>query len=433
MIAAALALATLGVSAAFHWRMKRWSHPLTVYFALWAACFATVAINPFGFTPLDAKSGTLLCVALGAVAVGSIVAGGSRPRIGTSQFVSAYSYRALFALAVILGGIVAYGLFAERAAIAAAAGTAFDSLSPSRIRFVTVYGGAAHIGLGAVAFECAPLLAGVGIVIARRSALGWLVTALALLATTLTPARTFTVTTAVIAMVFWLYLRDGDSSSRRRLRHRSVTLLVVTTAVIGSILYFYQSGNETRKNELLTAQVAQTPIPPQLTPLAVYFSAGPQALTRALVVRDNPAEGERYRSVWLLTRVMASVDEHVHVPNTVAGFVRIPLEFNTYTWVGDVWFDFGWLGVLVVGVLLGWLVETVHRRARARTSLTRAWTAAVVVSLFFWTIIEFRFLWLETTLWLGVGALVFSLVERRQHSHRRARRVAHKVTQVDER
>jgi hypothetical protein len=419
MIAAALALATLGVSTAFHWATGRWSHPLALYFALWSACFAIIAINPFGFTPLDAESGTLFCVGLGAVVVGSILARGSRATGGASQMVGAYSYRTLFALAVVLAGVVAYGLFAERAAITAAAGTAFDSLSPSHIRFVTVYGGAGHIGLGAIAFECAPLLAGVGIAIARRSALGWIVTALALLATTLTPARMFTVTTAVIAMVFWLYLRGNDAPSRRKFRHRSVTLLAVTIAGLGSILYFVHSGDETRKNHLITAQVAQNPIPSQLTPLAVYFSAGPQALTRALVVRDNPAEGERYRSVWLLPRLMAIVDEHVHVPNTIPGFVGIPLQFNLYTWVGDVWFDFGWLGVLVVGVLLGWIVEKVHRRARARTSLTRAWTAAVVVSLFFWTIMALRFFWLETTLWIALGALVFPLVERRHHNHRR--------------
>ncbi|MGH2919131.1 MAG: hypothetical protein ACRDLS_11125, partial [Solirubrobacteraceae bacterium] len=69
--------------------------------------------------------------------------------------------------------------------------------------------------------------------------------------------------------------------------------------------------------------------------------------------------------------------------------------------------------VLIVGLAMGYLMNFVDRSARAEGSLAACWIAAVVITMTLSSIVELRFLWLETPLYLLSGLLVFSICERR--------------------
>jgi hypothetical protein len=106
----------------------------------------------------------------------------------------------------------------------------------------------------------------------------------------------------------------------------------------------------------------------------------------------------------------------VDAPDTVAEFVRIPELYNTYTMFGDVYFDFGLPGVIVMFFFFGFAVERMHRRARAKNSLAASWIAAVLIAIMFGGTVTFRLFWLDTALWLVAGTFLMQRLGARRDS-----------------
>jgi len=80
--------------------------------------------------------------------------------------------------------------------------------------------------------------------------------------------------------------------------------------------------------------------------------------------------------------------------------------------MGDVYFDFGWTGVLIAGLLMGVLVVRIHVWALRSATLASAWVASTVVVMFLSGIVAFRFLWLEAWVWPLAGGFLFALAQR---------------------
>jgi oligosaccharide repeat unit polymerase len=398
-----------------------WLHPLPAYFALWSLVALLLVWNPVHLTPITSKAVELILEGLAAVAAGGLVtfywprpstAGPPAVRFAPDapQLRESSSIRLLVVTAVALL-IVLAGTYLVRGSIAATAGQSYSNLTPSQIRQLATTSGASNAGLASLAYLNAPIVAALGIVIARRKALGrlaqplgCLVVALAVGATVLTPDRTFTITTAVISLLFWLYSRPV--AARRQSGRATLAIVLVAVA---SVSYFLYEGGKLQQNSLLTTSIPNASIPSVLVPSFVYITAGPPSLSVAMAEHLNPAYGEPLHSLWLLARVAHLVDKSVRIPNTVASYVPIPFDFNTYTWIGDVFFDFGALGVVVLGFASGLLVCLAYAWATLRRTPAAQFTSAVLAALLFFSIINFRFFWLECPAWLVLGALFLRL------------------------
>jgi hypothetical protein len=388
---------------------------LVIYFLLWAGIFAVNALDPLHLVAIDAKATAVIGVGLGAVFAGGAVAQVAElSTLRTAAGRSPVSVTRLLLLIGALGLIVASGFLSVRSAVEAAAGRPFEDLSPQEIRSLTVEGEARHVGLGNVAFLMAPILAASGLVLARLHRAGLIVLLLGLSASTLLPGRLLALTSVGLILMFYYYSRHLFLGPQpRQLISREVAFAVgAAIAIAAAAFYFSYQGERLGKSNYLVQQVGPTPLPAQVVPLAVYLTASPATLSSAFENLLDPVGDERYRTAWLVKRIQAVANPDTKVPNTVAGFVPIPFPFNTYTWMGDIYFDFGWLGLLIAGVLTGAVVTRVDLWARRAASLSSAWVAATVVVMFLSGIVEFRFLWLEAWLWPIAGGLLFAFVQR---------------------
>jgi len=408
--AGALAGGCAVTAVAFQRRTASWAHPIVLYYLLWTIVLATDVANPLDMTPLSSHAVGLIATGLGAVALGSLLtlpaaAPASKPE--TAERVD--TVRLLVTVAG-LGAVVAFGVLTVVGGLESAAGRPFGTLTAPELRYLSVETGARHLGLGNVAFQITPVLAGLGLVLARVNAAGWLVTAAAVGVTALLPGRLFTLTTLALLVLFAYYQHHGRPTKRAIPRTAVRIAIVIAIAGIG-VGYFIYQGERLGKQAYLTSRVPDSVVPTALVPFVVYLTAPPVTFAAALDNSLLPVD-DRYRSVWLVPRLAALADPNVKVPETVAGFVSIPFPFNTYTWVADVYWDFGLLGVVVMGFAMGLLVVRVHEWARTRPSLATSWVAACVATFFLSSIVMFRFLWLEAVVLPLVGGVALRLISR---------------------
>jgi hypothetical protein len=409
----ALVLAILGtlLTVASAAVLRRWCHPVVLYFVLWTAIFLSLVLNPLHLRALTARGAVLLAVGLGAVFVGCL--GGQRlaRRLHYNEDADPHhAHSSVFRLTVML--LIAtilfiYGVLKFRSAISAASGggLGFSSLEPQQVLYLSQYG-SANAGVSSIFVELAPVVASGGVILGRRMVFGYAFTILALVLVTSNPARTLTYYTAIAAVVTWLYTSSG---TWRRYSVRRMTIFVLA-GVLGTsafLLYFQHQEVALKKTQTI-ASLSAPPLPSPLVPATLYFSGGPIALSQTLESHRDPASGQSLRTIWIVPRVLQLVDPGVTVPNTVAQFVQTPYSFNTYTWVGDVYFDLGIPGVIGGGILLGAVSVVLDALARKRRSCLWGWLGAVWVAVLFSSVFTFEVFWLGTVTWIIAGLIMFS-------------------------
>lgn len=388
---------------------RSWLHPLPAYFALWSLIALLLVLNPVHLVPVTHAVVVLILEGLGALFIGGWLAGLETLQPDQAHSLAGISSRRVVPVTAIALLVLIAGTYLVRGSIAAVAGQPYSNLTPTQIRALTVNSGASNAGLASIAYLTAPIVAALGILITKRTALGWLVVAAAIGVTGLTPDRTFTVTTAVIAFMFWLYSRTDQPARPRRVR----MLVVAALFAIACVAYFLYEGGQLKQNSLITTQVPNAAIPAVLVPSVVYITAGPPSLSAALSEHLDPAFGAPWHSLWLLPRVAHLVDTSVVVPSTHASFVPIPFDFNTYTWIGDLYFDFGTLGVIIAGLVTGFVVSRVYRWAASHGTYEARFAAAVLATLLVFSVINYRFFWLECGVWLLGGTAALRLASPR--------------------
>ena len=156
-------------------------------------------------------------------------------------------------------------------------------------------------------------------------------------------------------------------------------------------------------------RIANAEVPSSLVSPITYVTGSPVALSVAMAEQFNPTFGEHGRTVWLLPRILSLVDSSVKAPGTATQFVLTPLLFNTYTASGDLWFDFGWPGVVLGNLLLGVVTVILERRARWRSSSTWVFYASAWAVILFASIIAFEVFWLQTVVWAVAGFVMFEV------------------------
>ena len=416
LVTAALCLLFLvGALAA---RARRgWFHPATLCLSAWSAATGLLALLPLGVARLNGTAALVLLLGVFSLATGALIGADLRP---PSAMRGSPGRRPTLAtvipVAAVVSLVLVLGLLRFRAQVTAATGAgSFGELSATQVRFATVYGEAAKGGIGSLMMSVAPVLAALGIMATALTRWSWLLVGVALYATAQNPGRTFTLTVVATAAAFFAYLWPQRQvklpwhgrPSRRRL------VVMAALVIVGSGAYFQTVGNSLGKSDLAIPEGASPALPRSVVPAAVYAVGGMSALAVSTSTGTDPTVGEHGRSVYLLPRLAHVLDPETHAPDTVAKFVDIPVPFNVYTGFGDLYFDFGYTGVIGIGLLIGLLLGLVHARARAPgASPAWAFCSALGISLMVSMLISFRVLYLDSVVQLAVGALGFWLIDR---------------------
>jgi hypothetical protein len=405
----AIALAILGafLTVASAAVLRRWLHPVVMYFALWTVILLSLVPNLLHLRPLTARGAGLLALGLGAVFLGCLGGQELARRLRSNEDhnpthpdSSTVRLTVFLLIATIL---FVYGVFIFRNSISAAAGggSGFSSLEPQQVLYLSEHGNA-NSSLSGIFVSLAPVIACGGVILGRRIVWGYAFTILALVLITTDPARTLTYITAVAALITWLY-----TSRRGRRRYSVWRVTIAALAAIGGLLYFHHQEVVLNKTQHI-ATLDASPLPSSLVPTTLFFTGAPVALSQALDSHRDPAAGPSLRTIWIVPRVAQLVDSRVQVPNTVAQFVQIPYSYNVYTWVGDAYYDFGVAGIIGEGILLG--AVSVVLDALARKRRTALWTSlgAVWVGVLFSSIFTFQVFWLGTATWILASLVIFS-------------------------
>src|SRR5437588_9763673 len=272
-------------------------HPLVAYYAIWSVVSAVDAANLLGLPPVAGKA--ILILALGQVAVllGAVLVTALVPRPASRspanpdaysreprarQLATSPSPTRLWIAVAVLGVTVLIAVITFRTSIEGAAGLPLTALSLEEIRALTISGPAAHTGIASLGLTLAALLAACGVVIAeRKRAIGGAIAIAAIVATTVSPQRTNTLT--ALGVVFALLLYRRAQRPRRRRRQSSYPLIVgVIGVVVVGVVFFNTVGNRLNKNSLFTNAVHSTTVPESLVPLTVYWPASTSALSTTL-------------------------------------------------------------------------------------------------------------------------------------------------------
>ena len=413
MFSAALLCLTVFLALVVQRRDK--GSPLMWGLVLWCLLFATQLINPMGLRGVGWEASLVLGVGLLSLSAPTLMRRRGFPITWNSGESRPVLLRLILACAVtaLLAGI---GVYEFRAGVSGAVGADISQLTPSQIRAAQT-GAARGGGLLALLAGLNPLLACLGIYgYLRFSRMFGLVTIAALGASLQTPARLSTVMLVVQATIFYYYCRRsiplrGNQDLSKPGIGRIKLLMLGGAASIASITFFNLLGSQLGKVDTAAAYFPQYSWPSwTLSPL-LYLTGGYPALSQAITSGTDPFEHPN--SVFLLARIWASVDPLYHAPDTLAGYVPIPVPFNVYTGFGQVWYDFGFIGTIILSALLGILAVSSHRRAMAG-QLQYAWTSSLVASLLLAMPQTYRLFFLDVDLALACGFLFFAWLPRTQ-------------------
>lgn len=415
-VTAALLILVVALSMAILATARDRRSPLTWSLWLWVAVAALIATRAL---PLVYVNGTAaLVISVGLIALTTPMLARRRPRNPVTQGHRGVSGARFLLLSVVVLAMVLYGAWAFRSGIAAAVGTDFDALDLRQVRLAQNGVGRGG-GIGTLLAAANPVLACLGVYGAYRFNRAFIAfIGVALVAAFQNPARTSSLSLVVITVVFWIYARNALSRSDKPVKTR--TLPVRRLAIVGVLIVvaFLVIGDLLQKSSL--AGVFTTWLPGWAIDPVLYYTGGASALSVASETGVAPiAFGS---SIFVVLRALSVIAPAVESPDTIGQFVAIPVPFNVYTGFGQVYFDFGILGVIILSLLLGWLSIGAHRAAE-RGALEWAWVSGVTASLLLSLPQGFRLFNLDVTFQLVVGFLVFGLIRRSRLTagHRRRR------------
>lgn len=393
----------VGAALWISWKQQRWS-PVFIATIMWAAILSAAVINPLSLYPLTAESSRIISIGILATAIGTVVFPVG-PAPGAPTKTASPDHARLLTVAVLLSfaSVLAYVRF--RAQISAAAGGSFSDLSDSAIRSAQT-GAAKGGGIGSILVALYPILACVGAYGALRiSRLYWFFPLLALSLSMQSPARLSTLSLVLQTGVFSAYVWLAQRALTHRIRIRILAGLVVTVAAC--MVIFNYVGSRLGKSQLLAQHVPETYIPDWALSLWVYFTGGPFAFSRA-IENGNPFDTPG-SSAYVPMRI-AGLLVDIPKPSSLASFERLPLPFNVFTGYGQMWLDFGTLGVIFLSATFGASCAMAHRSA-LRGRIPGAWASAVCCSLLFSMPQAFRLFYVDVVFQLVIGYLIFLFIQ----------------------
>ncbi|MEU2348289.1 O-antigen polymerase [Modestobacter sp. NPDC049651] len=403
-------------------------NPVTVTVAIWLAVGLLLAVRPFNLIEPSTRVSLAIVAGLTALCLpplllpgrwpGAAAGAGGTGGPGASRLVVRPWPLALAALLLLAGAL--YGVLAYRSAVSAAlGGVPFDQLDPKLVRWAELYGSVQVSSTSSLALGLAPLLGCLAVLGGLGHRWWWfLLLPVSLLIVTQSPSRTAALSVVVGSVFFYLLLTRVQrgplliTGPRLRRAHLLGLLGGIGALALG---YFSYIGHALDKAEAAPGLFPARWLPSALLEPLLFQVGGVSAFTAAV---EQPLEpggpyGHFGRSMYSLVKAAQELGAPLPGPDPFAGYVDIPVPFNTYTAFGDVYFDLGIVGVVVLFLAMG-LVVHLFTTWPAPGHPVSAWLLSVMAVVLTDTPVNMRFLDVDIVLQALVGWLVIALVLRRR-------------------
>jgi oligosaccharide repeat unit polymerase len=397
--------ASLLVLAVLSARRSGPAHPVSLTLGIW---IVALVINGTDILRLREVSDLALLVILAGLV--SLFAGSL---LSTSRKdISAVSPRirrsAYFLTLSLLCSLYIVGILHYRSAVEQAAGTSWGNIDKTLVRYYETNFLSGSIGYRGTLISLGPLVVCVALYGARLGIrYGLLAIPIVVAGQLHSQSRTGLFTILLVPLLFSIYtsvVNPNKLDRPRMVTLRSAALLVVVGG--SSLLVFSLTTDSLGKSTTDSPYYRDALISEPFRSPALYVAGGTAALSEALDERINPTDGSSGKSVFVIYRAARSVGILENNPTTIASFVQIPGPFNVYTGFGDIWFDFGWAGVLLLPFCFGALVHLFWRHASMANPGyavgAAALTAALVTSP-----ISMRVLNIDTVIHVIAGGVAF--------------------------
>ncbi|MGY1735326.1 oligosaccharide repeat unit polymerase [Geodermatophilus sp. SYSU D00684] len=422
-MSAALVLVAATLLFLLCWR--RWGvlHPLAVTLALWLVIGLLLVIRPVDLVQPSPRVAVALVLGLSAMCAVPLLldrvrapaddAAPAAPPVRVTVRVG----RLAVATAVVLA-LVLWGAWQYRQAISGVLGVPFGELDTKLVRWAELYGDLTISAPVGIAQALAPLLGAFGVIGGLCHRWWWFLLVPVAIATTMqSPSRTATLTVAVTSLFFLVLLPRAAGlvrRARRRLVPAGVRVAALVTLVGGAgLAYFGFVGRQLDKSTLPAGLSVADWVPDWLVQPLLYQVGGVSAFTVAVEQSTGDAGpyGEWGRSVYGLVKLIQLLGIHVPTPQPFADYVDMPIPFNTYTAIGDAYFDFGLAGVVIVFLATGLVVHLLGSWPRPGHPAS-IWAMSVMAAVLTATPIHMRLLDIDVLVPAVVGFLLVTWVLR---------------------
>jgi hypothetical protein len=391
------------------WRTG-WTAPATVFVAYFLALILAGDLLPIGLFPVGLQARWTILVGLAGFAAPALIAGSkTTSRAGNMDVADPEAGR-------VRGPGPPARMYAWTASLVLLTFVGFTQtphVGIGNLNFIDVRQAAVDQdtsqqgpGLLPLLVALAPLVAGLGVIGAiRYRRYSWLLLVVFALAVTLpTPAKTYTLAVVFISIVFYVLCRQPRQ--RSRVRHRIPMFALGAVSLMAAVVYFVALDTALNKDISLDQGLSHSWVPSALLGPTVYELGGFSALSVAQAANIDPRVDSYGRSVYAIPWALRFVDSSFHKPQTIAYDITIPVPINVYTGFGDLWFDFGWVGLFFISGVLGIAVTLAHRRWRP-TAYHWGMVLAILIQVLATMTLAFRLFYLETILQLAVGYVAF--------------------------
>lgn len=399
--------------------------PVTITVLLWLVIGLLFVARPFHVFEPSMRVSVAVVAGLTALCLPPLLLPWPRPRVPSHQpegpQVRARVWALALATAVVLAAAL-YGVLAYRAAVSAAlGGVPFSQLDPNLVRWAELYGNAKLSSSAALALGLTPLLGAVAVIGGLTHRWWWyLLLPVTLLIVTESPSRTATLSVVVSSVFFFLLLAKAQVGAsrrpRRRLRPAGLLALVAATAA-GALGYFSYIGHALGKSGVAPGLFPARWVPSALVEPLMFQLGGLSAFTAELAhpILPGGPYGHFGRSMYSMVKLADILGFHVPQPDPFAGYVNIPVPFNTYSAFGDIYSDLGLAGIVALFLLMGLVVHVFSRWPWPGHPVS-AWVLSTMAVVLTSTPVNMRFLDVDIVAQTLVGALMLALVLRRQPS-----------------
>ncbi|GAB3018245.1 hypothetical protein GCM10011376_00930 [Nocardioides flavus (ex Wang et al. 2016)] len=374
---------------------------------LWVGATAILLVDPLGLAEVSWSAATVAIVGVVAMFAATFMPRGQT--LPTGLLHNAWPKVPLAGLLILVSVLVAadlIGILAFRSQIAAATGSSFGQLTMEEVRRAQT-SDARGGGIAALLIAANPILACVGIYAAKTGyRWAWLLPVFAVMIALQSPGRLLSVGLVVQAIAFLAYSSVGSfiaRTSRKRL-----IFLSLLTLTAGTLIFNYVGG-QLGKNSTASMYFPDYSWPQWTLSPVLYFTGGLPALSVSMDNGISPQE--QGGSIFAIVRFAQALGFVATSPNTVGDFVPIPIPFNVFTGFGQIWFDFGIVGVAALSLLLGHVAVTSHRRAM-RGAPEWAWVSSSSMVLVLTLPLTYRLFFLDVAVQLIVGFAVFLSLAR---------------------
>lgn len=400
-------------------------NPVSVTVMLWLAIGLLLAAHPFQLVEPSIRVAVAVVAGLTALCLPPLLLPGLRrrgtdvrpkgpPRAGRLEV----RVWALGLAAVLVLSAAVYGVLAYRSAISAAlGGTPFSQLDPTLVRWAELYGNVKISSAANIALGLAPLLGAIAVIGGLCHRWWWyLLLPVALLIVTQSPSRTATLGVVVASVFFFLLLAKNPEGplKTRGFRLQPGRLLTLLTGVGAlALAYFSYIGNSLGKAGAVPGLFPARWVPSALVEPLEFQLGGLSAFTVELSHPTGPGGpyGHFGRSMYAVVKLAQGLGIPLPGPDPFAGYVNIPVPFNTYSAFGDTYFDLGLVGVVCLFLLMGVVVH-VFSRWPVPGHPVSLWVLSVMAVVLTDSAVDMRFLDVDVVVQAVAGALMVALVLR---------------------